>query len=241
MGPYTPPGHMAPRGAPTHRSLQWPPQVASPGPSRRMASASANGSLSMRRHPRRPPSPSPVTRRNPHRSVSHTANSRSMATYCRSTVLLLARERVGFVATSFGLEPTRAGEEPPAFADDAFDTVDRLAPTCFPDTFATTDGPPTHWAAAEPIARPTQQERSKRSVIPSLMGHALARYGSGFGGRSGLTRNVPTFGSPGVAGWARWTVGSGWRRPTQPDLEESGDCPANRAYRARRRHPNRTT
>ena len=61
-----------------------------------------------------------------------------MATYCRSTVLLLARERVGFVATSFGLEPPRAGEEPPAFAADAFDAGARFDPTCLPAAFDTT-------------------------------------------------------------------------------------------------------
>jgi hypothetical protein len=41
------------------------------------------------------------------------------------------------VATSFGLEPPRAGEEPDTFAGDA---VRRFDPTCFPDSFATTRG-----------------------------------------------------------------------------------------------------
>src|ERR1700751_970864 len=80
-------------------------------PASRKASASAKGSLSIRVTPAFSPG-----------SFSHTTTDRfkcrSMATYCRSTVLLLARERVGFVATSFGLEPSRAGEEP--FAGDTF-------------------------------------------------------------------------------------------------------------------------
>ena len=132
-----------------------------------MASASANGSLSMRVTPTF--SPASFSR-----TTTDRFRCRSMATYCRSTVLLLARERVGFVATSFGLEPPRAGEEPPpASADDAFDTVAASTQPVFPDTFATTAEPPRTSAAAEPAVRPTQRERSKRSVIPSLISDGL--------------------------------------------------------------------
>jgi hypothetical protein len=44
------------------------------------------------------------------------------------------------VATSFGLEPTRAGEEPTNLAGDAFENaLGRFDPTCSPATFATTE------------------------------------------------------------------------------------------------------
>src|SRR6516165_1313868 len=145
-------------------------------PASRIASARANGSLSMRSTPTFSPASFSVT-------TTDRFKCRSMATYCRSTVLLLARERVGFVATSFGLEPARAGEEPFTVADA---TSRDIEPTCFPATFATT-GPPRTWAGAEPDVRPTQQERSKRSVIPSLIRviHQLSKaLGENFFGRS---------------------------------------------------------
>ncbi len=144
-------------------TAQYHPYVASiatsgASPDSRNASARVTGSLSIRVTPTFSPASFSVT-------TTDRFKCRSMATYCRSTVLLLARERVGFVATSFGLEPPRAGEEPFPLAGATSRDVD---PTCSPATFATT-GPPTTWAGAEPDVRPTQQERGKRSVIPSLI------------------------------------------------------------------------
>jgi hypothetical protein len=80
-------------------------------------------------------------------------------------VLLLARERDGFVATSFGLEPPRAGEEPLALAADAFDTgVDPpFDPTCLPDIFATTGEPPRKWAASRTRC-PAYSARAKQAL-----------------------------------------------------------------------------
>jgi hypothetical protein len=52
-----------------------------------------------------------------------------MATYCRSTVFLLARERIGLVATSVLLEPARAGGEP-------FAALADVAPILLPDELA---------------------------------------------------------------------------------------------------------
>src|ERR1700722_12352228 len=103
-------------------------------PASRIASASVSGSLSIRVTPTF--SPASFSR-----TTTDRFKCRSMATYCRSTVLLLARERVGLVGPSFGLEPPRAGEEPPTLAGDAFaDAVRRCDPTRSPATFATTEG-----------------------------------------------------------------------------------------------------
>ena len=96
--------------------------------------------------------------------------------------ILLARERVGLVATSFGLEPPRAGEEPTNLVGDPLlaDTVRRCDPTCCPVTFATSN---ISGAEAEPCVRVTQRERGKRSVIPSHWRRRLIRGGAGLTGQ----------------------------------------------------------
>jgi transposase-like protein len=100
------------------------------------------------------------------RTINDRCRCKSTATYCRSTLFLLARERVGFAASSFGLEPSRAGGEP---STGLGNTLRPVAPAGLSDTLAATTAPPRNQAAAEPSARPTQRERGKRSVIPSLI------------------------------------------------------------------------
>src|SRR2546422_7038405 len=77
------------------------------GPASANAKLSATGSLSICTTPSSSPSSF-------WRTISDRRACRSMATYCRSTGLLLVRERVGFAANSFvWLKPFPKGEDPP--------------------------------------------------------------------------------------------------------------------------------
>src|SRR5437763_15981915 len=80
------------------------------GPASAMAMLNATGSLSMRCTP----SSSPASFS---RTINDRFRCRSMATYCRSTGPLLARD-LGLLTPSFVLGRSLAGEDPTFFVDD---------------------------------------------------------------------------------------------------------------------------